>query len=87
MHHQNQRSSKMPSMKELLKQWYKQTKNRCEIDWTYLKPGEFAIVDAGDEQNGGDSGEWSELHFCEVGECVVKVVNFFYALLSAWCMI
>ena len=32
---------------------------RCEIDRTYLKPLEVAIIDAGDEQNGGDSGEWS----------------------------
>ena len=46
----------MPSRKELLKQQYEQTKNRCEIDLTYLKPGEVAIIDAGDEQN-GDSGE------------------------------
>ena len=30
---------------------------RCEIDRTYLKPLEVAIIDAGDEQNGGDSGE------------------------------
>ena len=77
MRHQNQRSSKMPSTKELLKQRCKQTKNRCEIDQTYLKPGEVAIVDACDEQNGGDGGEWSESRFCEVGECVVKVVDFF----------
>jgi len=47
----------MPSMKELLKQQYKQTKNRCEIDWAYLKPGDVAIIDASDEQNGGDGGE------------------------------
>ena len=65
MRHQNQHSSKMSSMKELLKQQYEQTKNRCEIDQTYLKPGEVAIIDAGNAQNGGDGDEWSEFHFCE----------------------
>ena len=47
--------SKMPSMKELLKQRYKQTKNRSKNDRTYLKSGEAPIIDANadDEQNAG----------------------------------
>ena len=73
-------------MKELLEQQYKQTKNRCEIDQTYLKPGEVAIVDASNEQNGGDGGEWSESRFCEVGKCFVKVDDFFmcFWVRDAW---
>ena len=52
----------MPSIKDLLKQQYEQTKNRSENDHTYLRQGEVVIVDdAGNEQNvgngAGDGGE------------------------------
>ena len=47
----------MLSTKELLKEQYKQTKSRHEDDRAYLKPGEAAIIDAVDEQNGGGEGE------------------------------
>ena len=49
--------SKMPSTKELLKEQYEQTKSRHEDNRAYLKPGEAAIIDAIDEQNGGGEGE------------------------------
>ena len=41
--------SKMPSTKELLKEWYEQTKSRHEDDRAYLKPGRAAIIDAVNE--------------------------------------
>ena len=46
----------MPSTKELLKEWYKQTNNKPEDNRAHLEPGEAAITDAVDEQNGGGEG-------------------------------
>ena len=45
----------MLSTKELLKEQYEQTKNRPKDNRAYLEPGETAIIDAIDEQNGGES--------------------------------
>ena len=92
--------SKMPSIKELLKQQYEQTKNRSENDCTYLSQGEVAIVDdAGDEQNVGnrvgDGGEWPNrrclvvLWASEVRMhwCGCGARRIFYAFFCAWCTI
>jgi len=46
----------MLSTKELLKEQYEQTKNRPKDNRAYLEPGETAIIDAIDEQNGGGEG-------------------------------
>ena len=46
--------SKMPSMKELLKQRYEQAKNRSKNDRTYLKSGKAPIIDANADANADD---------------------------------